>query len=209
MGHQQAVDEFIHTIYGAVLDALNEPLACVHADGRFHRANRAFEKLLRSGDVLSNKRGMLRFEDPEIQRRFLQALRECCDLAEAGTSSDHDAPFTLRVDQRSGAPVFVTVAPLANVQARSLACRPCALVRIDVPVRHLSGEMLMKALDLSRAEARLVSAWCSGGTLASAAKRLGLSLNTAKTELASVFSKTGTSRQSELMALVAALPRHH
>ena len=65
----------------------------------------------------------------------------------------------------------------------------------------------MKALDLSRAEARLVSELCSGGTLASAAKRIGISLNTAKTELASVFSKTGTSRRSDLMMLVAALPK--
>ena len=204
---QQAVDEYIYTIYGAVLDALREPLACVLPDGRLLRANPAFEQLLRSGHVLSNKQGILRIADPALQRQFLRALRECCGLAEAGASNEPDAPFTLRVDQRSGAPVFVTIAPLADAQAGSWDCRPCALVRIDAPVHHLSGAILMKALDLSRAEARLVSELCSGGTLASAAQRIGISLNTAKTELASVFSKTGTSRRSDLMMLVAALPK--
>jgi len=209
MGHQQAVDEFIHTIYGAVLDALNEPLACVLRDGRLLRANRAFEQLLRSGPALSSKQGILRIADPAIHRQFLRVLRECGDLAESAAGSESGARLTLRVDQRSGAPVFVTIAPLADLQTRSWACRPCALVRVDSPVRYLPVTILMKALDLSRAEARLVSELCSGGTLVSAAKRIGISLNTAKTQLSSVFSKTGTTRQSELLALVSALPRHH
>jgi DNA-binding CsgD family transcriptional regulator len=193
----------------AVLDALDEPLACVLPDGRLHRANRAFVQLLRSGHVLSDKQGSLRIEDPDIQRQFTRALRECCHLAEGGASSDPAAPFTLRVDQRTGPPVFVTVAPLADVQLKSWAGRPCALVRIDEPAREVAAELLIEALGLSPAEARLVSELCAGGTLALAAQRIGISLNTAKTELASAFSKTGTARQSELMALVAALPRGH
>jgi len=206
---QQTVDEFIHTIYGAVLDALNEPLACVLPEGRLLRANRAFEQFLQSGTVLSNKQRFLRIADPAIQRQFLRALRECSDQAEGRAGGESGARLTLRVDQRSGAPVFVTVAPLADLQTRSWACRPCALVRVDSPVRHPPVTILMKALDLSRAEARLVSELCSGGTLASAAQRIGISLNTAKTELASVFSKTGTTRRSELMVLVASLPRYN
>lgn len=197
------------TLGHTVLDALNEPLACVLPDARLHRANRAFVQLLRSGHVLSSKQGSLRIEDPDMQRQFTRALRECCHLAEGGAGSDPAVPLTLRVDQRSGAPVFVTVAPLADVQLNSWAGRPCALVRIDEPVRKVATELLTKTLGLSPAEARLVGELCSGGTLAMAAERAGISLNTAKTELASAFSKTGTTRQSELIALVAALPKKH
>jgi DNA-binding CsgD family transcriptional regulator len=192
-----------------VLDALNEPLACVLPDARLYRANRAFEQSLSSGRVLSIRQGILRIADSVIQRRFSKAVRECCHLAAEGTSGDPGAPFTLRVDQRSGMPAFVTVAPLADMDLRSWAMPTCALVRIDEPVHEVAAQALVDALGLSPAEARLVRELCSGGTLGSVAQRVGISLNTAKTQLASVFSKTGTVRQSELMALISALPGHH
>jgi DNA-binding CsgD family transcriptional regulator len=192
-----------------VLDVLNEPLACVLADGRLHRANRAFNDSLQSGLVFSNRKGVLRVVDPTIHAQFLRTVRECCHIADGGSGSDPNAHFILRVDQRNGIPVFLTIAPLTDVHLKSWASRSCALVRIDEPLREVAPEILRQALNLSPAEARLVGALCSGGTLAFAAERIGISLNTAKSELASVFSKTGVTRQSELMALVAALPRHH
>ena len=190
-----------------VLDALNEPLACAMTDGRLHRANRAFEETLKSGRILSNKQGILQLRDITLQAQFLRAVRECCRIAEGGPSSDPEAQFTIRVDQIAGPPCFITIAPLAAVHLRSWAGKPCALIRIDEPVRKVSSEKLVEALGLSAAEARLVSTLCEGGTLTDAAERIDVSLNTAKSQLASAFSKTNTTRQSELLALVVALPQ--
>lgn len=190
-----------------VLDALNEPLACATTDGRLHRANLAFEESLRSGHVLSNERGILQVRNPTLHAQFLRAVRECCRIAEGGTSGDPDAQFTIRVDQLSGLPSFITIAPLAAVNLKSWAGRPCALIRLDEPVREPAPGKLVEALGLSVAEARLVSSLCGGGTLTAVAGRVGVSLNTAKSQLASAFSKTGSTRQSELVALVAALPQ--
>lgn len=191
----------------AVLDSLDEPLACVLQDARLHRSNRAFDDVLRSVRIFSGKQGVLRIPEPSAHAQFLRAIRECCHIAEGGAGGDPNVQFTIRVDQPTGLPVFLTTVPLTNVRLKSWADRPCALVRVHEPVREIAPEILMKALDLSPAEARLVSALCSGGTLASAAEKVGISLNTAKSQLGSVFSKSGTARQSELMALVAALPR--
>ena len=63
-------------------------------------------------------------------------------------------------------------------------------------------EVVMAAFRLSAAEARLVSALCSGRTLAEYAGAAGLSRNTVRNELAAVFEKTGTRRQAEVVALV-------
>jgi DNA-binding CsgD family transcriptional regulator len=189
-----------------VLDALNEPLACATSDGRLHRANLAFDRALKLGHVLSQKQGALQLRNPSLQAQFMRAVRECCRIAEGGTSDDPDAQFTIRVDKLTGLPSFITIAPLAAVNLKSWAGRPCALIRIDEPVREPAPEQLVYALGLSVAEARLVSTLCGGGTLAEAAERVGISLNTAKSQLASAFSKTGAKRQSELVALVAALP---
>lgn len=190
-----------------VLDALTEPLACATSDGRLQRANLAFETTLISGDVVSRKQGLLQLRNPALQAQFLRAVRECCRIAEGSSSNDPDAQFTFRIDQISGPPSFVTVAPLAAVHFKSWAGRPCALIRIDEPVRKVSSDKLVEAFGLSAAEAKLVSALCEGGTLTDVAERIGISLNTAKSQLASAFSKTNTSRQSELLALVVALPR--
>ena len=191
----------------SVLDALNEPLACATTEGRLHRANRAFEETLKSAHFLSSKRGVLQLRDLALQAQFLRAVRECCRIAEGGSSSDPDAHFTIRVDPIAGPPCFITIAPLAAVHLNSWAGKPCALIRIDEPVRKISSEKLIEALGLSAAEARLVSTLCEGGTLTNAADRIGVSLNTAKSQLASAFSKTNTTRQSELLALVVALPK--
>ncbi|MFN0039178.1 MAG: helix-turn-helix transcriptional regulator [Burkholderiales bacterium] len=190
-----------------VLDALTEPLACATSDGHLHRANLAFEDTLRSGHVLFMEKGALRIGDPALQVQFVRAIRECCRIAEGGSSGDPEAQFTIRVDQLTGLPAFVTIAPLAAAHLKSWAGRPCALIRIDEPVQKADDGKLIEALGLSVAEARLVSALLEGGTLAEAAARVNVALNTAKTQLASVFSKTGTTRQSELVALVASLPR--
>lgn len=190
-----------------VLDAMNEPLACAMPEGRLHRANLAFEEALRSGNILTNKNGILQLCDLTLQAQFLRAVRECCRIAEGGSSNDPEAQCTIRVDLTTGLPCFITIAPLAAVHLKSWAGKPCALIRIDEPVRKVSSEKLVEALGLSAAEARLVSTLCEGGSLSDAAERIGISLNTAKSQLASAFSKTNTTRQSELLALVVAVPQ--
>lgn len=60
------------------------------------------------------------------------------------------------------------------------------------------------AFALSAAEARLAGALVAGGTLAKYAAEHGLSRNTARNQLAAIFVKTGTRRQTELVATVVA-----
>jgi len=58
---------------------------------------------------------------------------------------------------------------------------------------------------LTPAESSLVLALVESGQLQSAADRLGISRNTAKTHLASIYLKAGANRQSELMKKVLAI----
>lgn len=66
------------------------------------------------------------------------------------------------------------------------------------PVDHLFGELY----DLTDAEVRLINALLEGGGLTAAAECLGVSRNTAHSQLASIFQKTGTSSQTELVRLL-------
>jgi DNA-binding CsgD family transcriptional regulator len=61
---------------------------------------------------------------------------------------------------------------------------------------------LQATFDLTPAEARLVLRLVAGDSLKSSAKALGIGYETARTTLKSVFHKTGTCRQVELVILV-------
>ena len=56
--------------------------------------------------------------------------------------------------------------------------------------------------DLTPAEARIVLRLVAGDSLQSAAKALDITYGTARTHLKTVFHKTGTCRQAELVIVV-------
>jgi DNA-binding CsgD family transcriptional regulator len=64
---------------------------------------------------------------------------------------------------------------------------------------------LKRLYSLSEAESRMTEALCSGGTLLEVATRLGVSEATVRSQLQSVFRKTGTARQPDLVKLVLSL----
>ena len=73
-----------------------------------------------------------------------------------------------------------------------------------------SIDLLRCRFGLTPAEARLALQLVAGEALRSAAVKLGISYETARTELKNIFNKTGTCRQAELViVLVTALPRLH
>jgi DNA-binding CsgD family transcriptional regulator len=62
-------------------------------------------------------------------------------------------------------------------------------------------------LGLTSAEGRLVAQLTEGRELADAAERLGISVHTARSQLKSVFVKTDTHRQAELVALTGKIAK--
>ena len=79
----------------------------------------------------------------------------------------------------------------------------------DVPSQTVAGDLmnesigaLHRAFALTPCEARLALHLVTGETLRSAAAELHISYETARTQLKSIFSKTGTSRQAELVGLI-------
>jgi len=64
----------------------------------------------------------------------------------------------------------------------------------------------MDFFGLSAAEARLARAICHGDSVEEYARDQGLCLSTVRTQLSSVFNKTGTERQAMLVRLIAGIP---
>src|SRR5258708_1914861 len=75
------------------------------------------------------------------------------------------------------------------------------------PIMNEPIDLLQSHFSLAPAEARLAFHLVSGETLRSAAVKLSISYETARTCLKSIFNKTGTCRQAELVIVIlTALP---
>ena len=85
-----------------------------------------------------------------------------------------------------------------------LILRPVALLLISDWDRRRENDRrrIAHQFDLTPAEARLATELLAGGGRGEVAARLGISDSTARSHLTRIFDKTGTRRQSELVALI-------
>ncbi len=119
----------------------------------------------------------------------------------------------LSLSQRSGG--LVSIPRLSRSRPYSLMVVPihskklnletvtAGVFLFDPDVRKTTAiQMFVSSYDLTRSEAELAHALALGTSLEDAAEKRGVSRNTAKTQLHSIFSKTDTNRQSELVSLL-------
>ena len=80
------------------------------------------------------------------------------------------------------------------------------LILIDLATQPQPNRSALERIyGLTPAEARLAVRLGSGATLSEAAEALGISIATVRTQLRSIFDKTHTHRQAELVILIARL----
>jgi DNA-binding CsgD family transcriptional regulator len=93
----------------------------------------------------------------------------------------------------------------AHSEARGAASRASAglIAAVSFHDSPLPCEVLLARLfALTPAEARLARCLSKGDTLKEAAMALKIKLSTVRSQLSSLFAKTGTRRQSQLVALL-------
>jgi DNA-binding CsgD family transcriptional regulator len=115
----------------------------------------------------------------------------------------------VRIERPSGAPAYTlnfSALPEQN-EFGSGADRPCAIGFLNDPEEpvKVDAEALKRLYGLTAAECRLAANLCDGETLAAVAKRLRVSESTVKTQLQSIFDKTQTRRQVQLVKLLIGL----
>ena len=151
------------------------------------------------GDGLLERGGSLVLQDQGQNRAFQAAL-----VANMRAT-------IVRVDRpRSGTPLVIGITPAGRRTHPLLAehsGRDFRLVTIVDPFRADRRDVTaaLRALDLTPAEARIALEIAGSASLQSAARTLGLSVNTVRNHLKSIFLKLDVGRQSELVALISRL----
>lgn len=197
----------------AALDRLARGVLLLAEHGHVIFANRVAQRLVdeRDGLLLRSARfnGGLRnivAGDASTQARIDEAIADCLD--EQALRVAHFSRG-IGVHRPSGrADLALQFAPLPReneYDADGRRARVIVFVTDPNGRTDVDASTLAKLYRLTRAESRLALQLCSGETLSDAAKKNGITIATARTQLAAVFQKTGTTRQAALMRLLVAL----
>lgn len=174
--------------------------ALVSSDAQLMLANDVADHLLANGGGLRIVGGRLQAESVDETRALLAEIKRCA-LAQAPepdlqnyvpmafSRRDHALPLTIIV--RPGPGYF----PLRQPNRRT------AILVLRDPAAQAAwpAHTLARLFGLSAAEALLASKLAKGASLEEAATELGISRNTVRSQLQSIFLKTGINRQSDLI----------
>jgi len=174
-------------------------VALLNRNGEILRLNRAAESLLSPELNTLNRRLVSR--DQNATKALDRALHE---LLWTRTNAALMPPVAL--PRRGKRPILAYPVKLSTVSASIFADCQAILVLVDLEQRpRPPQEALHSSFALSPAEARIAVRIGAGEQLSSIADELGISKETARQQLASVFQKTNVNRQAELVSLLASL----
>ena len=197
----------------AAMDRLICGVALVGPRGNVVHVNRQAQDLLARRDGLSLRAG----QAPQDELGWLAASGSASALLESeirrAVSPDLSvlthAAGGLQVARPSGAPAYtVQVAPLSPHSGLKPGSQPAgAIVFISDPAAsaRVDPRLLRSVFGLTPAEAGVAHELLQGRTSVDIAAGLGVSEHTIRKQLQSVFAKTGTNRQAELMKLMMGL----
>jgi DNA-binding CsgD family transcriptional regulator len=186
------------------LDRLKVGVAVAGPDSKVVFANAEANRIFAQKDGLSlDREGHLLAGPDQDKDRLRRTVHSVVTGGGLGGESG-----VLSVRRRSGGrPYGLLVAPLRPPdQLFGSEGRMAILFISDIGARQPSAGRLAETFGLTPAEGRLLHVLLQGHGLSEAAALLGVSTNTAKTHLQSLFGKMGCSRQADLVRIAMSHP---
>ena len=204
----------------AAANAIPRGLLVFDCDARVLAHNAAAARMLCRGaplalvPMLGRPNGVMRLagSDAALQAAVEQAVHECATPSGPPVFSieSPSAARSLRIDTAAiGRGMVLHLVPARRpIRSGRTGTDESAVIGtlIDVgPCERLEVALLTQLFDLSPSSARVAEAYLRVDSVKEAARQLGISANTVKTHLATVYERTGCSRQSQLVRLVMSL----
>ncbi len=197
-------NSFIEEFYEELLGSMDIASVILNADLEVLTANKQAKLILNSEDGVFLRHSLLRCNQSADQQKLEESCRELItrdrdaekvprtrSISIDRTSSDTKWDVHIRTVEKQDV-VFGEGGPELVLLLRGPA-RDCAP----------SQSRLIEMFGVTPAESKLITHLIDGLTLTAAAEVLGVSRNTARAQLSSIFTKTGVNRQSQLVKLVS------
>lgn len=173
-------------------------------DGRVVLTNTSADDMLASEDGFRLQRRRPWLHDERRNRTLHAAIEQCLEQVPRAGHPVGDVMVVPRPSGKRGYSIMVS--PLLAGKPGTPDDESKAILFIADPESGQIGttEVLESLYELTHAEADLVRLVSEGHSLVEVASERGVTMNTVRSQLKQVFSKTDTSRQGELVHLVLA-----
>lgn len=191
---------------GEALDHLQQGVVLLDAKGRVLLVNRAATALFATEKSLKLTPRSLMAAVPSENRELNRLIQGAIATGNGKGLGSGGAIAISRGGFRR--PLQVLVTPLRTKTIFLGKDLPVAAIFISDPDHKPVSDSIVFAqlFGLTRAETRLAQMLASGQSLKDAAARLGVAQSTLRSQLKSIFAKTNTNRQSELVRLLLLAP---
>jgi DNA-binding CsgD family transcriptional regulator/PAS domain-containing protein len=189
-----ATGETEQRIYAGAVAQMAVGVIMLDRHGRVLRMNAPASAILAERDGIALASNTLVLADPALGRQLHARL-----------TRGEAAPTTLRIERPSGTgDLLLVVAPAPAPDFVAAGGGPAAVLFLTDPTHapRIAVEAVRDVLGLTQSEAAVAACLAEGLAPAEVAARLGISPNTVRAHLRSIFAKTGVKRQSQLVQLV-------
>lgn len=191
-----------HLVYGTALEQMAIGIVILRDDNRVLCMNSRASLLLGRSGALSIHDGELRAVDAALQRRILECSRSVRAAWRGGRDGAAGAFNVPCSDSRDSLQVLVRAIPLPEYHYSRGSIGLALFIGSARERRPLSAEVVARLFGLSPAESVVVLALAEGASPAEAARTLGVAVSTVRSQLRSIYAKTGVRRQADLVSLV-------
>lgn len=189
--------------FSEALDGLASGLFLVDGRGRIVHVNEAGDRLVTEAKAVAIRDGRL----VAVQKSATATLAESFAAAASGDAGMGLKGISVPIETSEGEHFVAHVLPLTSGARRDTGAHYAATAAVFVHPTTLhtpaAPELVAKTFGLTLSELRVLLTITQVGGVAETADSLGVGEATVKTHLHRVFAKTGTSRQADLVKLIA------
>jgi len=195
---RRAIDSQGFALLSGAFESMDRACWLLDATGRVGGMTPRAEALL-SGNRLRLVEGWLASARPEDTRRITRGVRAV--LEPPGRAAD---PIIL-TDEDGGIAILLEIFPLpVGAWTFPFAPRAVIVARLGAPTER-QAQLLIRTFGLTPAEADIAIRLAAGQLRTEIARARGVSTETLKVQLRSIYEKTGCGRESQLVRLVGLL----
>jgi DNA-binding CsgD family transcriptional regulator/PAS domain-containing protein len=195
----------------ALVDKLRQPVILLNPEGNVVLVNEAATHLMDSTSLAAIEGGRLVLPE-RYREEFLAQCQRLENLARFGEPGSKQGFYSLHMragDDAAPDLLYVFFTPLIPERVMgSFGLRPLVMLYLYHPnsAQEIDADLLSAAFGLTHAECRIATLLADGTPLKTIADLLGVQYDTVRKQLLSIYQKTATNRQPDLVRLLLHLP---
>ena len=196
----------------ALIDKLAQPIMLLYLNGEVSHCNIAMQQLLHKENMLGIAGNYLQLPQPyqtqlSASLKQIEILYKCQQLSSADKIEDR----CISMIKEDGEVLYIFASLLVSEQEiKAFGIRPLVMLTFYSPKHSVSVDLhlLNVAFGLTPAESRVALTLLEGLLPKEIAQKYQVNEDTVRKQLQSIYRKTATNRQSDLVKLLLNMPRY-